>query len=955
MSQLQHHVLGERDSEFSLSNPLLADYFNGTGGLVVISGPVGVGKTELLHRIVRNAVQEGALSLGANASRSERPVPLGVLSQVFSGPDLPSQVAESASRLLEDALLSASLLSELDDEATGRAAAPFMHKLTSLLLQQSESAPLVIGIDDVRFADIASLRCLLYLVHRIGKARVLIVVTESTTIWQPSPLLWAELPSQPQCRRVQLGLLSPERVAAVLAEQPGLPGSCEPLLCHQITGGNPRLLRALIEDYRDVTAQVPVSPESTAFGQALLSCLIRSQPTLLPLAQAIAVLDDSATPPLLSELLGMRDALLGWALDVATEAGLLQGCRFRHEQARLAVLRTISEEERSGLHKRIAHLLYRSGAPAVAIARHKVAAYYVDAPWSTPVLCEAAEHALKEDDTSLALACLRLAERGAADEAQRASIRSGIVAVKWRLDPASAQRDVSELLHAARAGHVRGQHALALVNRLVWYGQPNEAIEILGQVDGQVSGDSEIIASRYNTELRLAFTYPALSERAADKQAAPPGLASTSGKLHIRSAGIIGTLLTEGFTENLLQDVQTVRRQSRLGDRTYEPILATLEAMVLADHLSDAAFWCDELLRQAEERRVPTWIAHLSAIRAMISFRQGNLAGAGRHAHAALTRITPEGLGVYIGVPLSTLLLVAVRQGRYDQALTHLSVPVPDAMFETPAGLHYLRARGRYYLARSCGKAAIEDFRACGDLMVKWRLDLPGIVPWRTDLAEANLRTGAPAKALVLEQLARLGSYNERTRGISLRVLAAATELTQRPAILREAIGILQRSGDQLELTDALADLSKVHYTLGDYTRARLTGRRAHQIALQCNLEEAPALPSPETVEQDATQDRDDDNSAILTLSGAERRIAALAAQGYTNRQISTKLYITVSTVEQHLTRVYKKLQVNRTDLALVLPPNLGNPHVRQPAGEVPDAPLNGNTVAGHYRDRGTC
>jgi len=81
MSQLQHHVLGERDSEFSLSNPLLADYFNGTGGLVVISGPVGVGKTELLHRIVRNAVQEGALSLGANASRSERPVPLGVLSQ----------------------------------------------------------------------------------------------------------------------------------------------------------------------------------------------------------------------------------------------------------------------------------------------------------------------------------------------------------------------------------------------------------------------------------------------------------------------------------------------------------------------------------------------------------------------------------------------------------------------------------------------------------------------------------------------------------------------------------------------------------------------------------------------------------------------------------------------------------------------------------------------------------
>ena len=47
-------------------------------------------------------------------------------------------------------------------------------------------------------------------------------------------------------------------------------------------------------------------------------------------------------------------------------------------------------------------------------------------------------------------------------------------------------------------------------------------------------------------------------------------------------------------------------------------------------------------------------------------------------------------------------------------------------------------------------------------------------------------------------------------------------------------------------------------------------------------------------------------------LSEAERRVAALAARGHTNRQIAGMLYITVSTVEQHLTRVYRKLDVKR-------------------------------------------
>ena len=63
------------------------------------------------------------------------------------------------------------------------------------------------------------------------------------------------------------------------------------------------------------------------------------------------------------------------------------------------------------------------------------------------------------------------------------------------------------------------------------------------------------------------------------------------------------------------------------------------------------------------------------------------------------------------------------------------------------------------------------------------------------------------------------------------------------------------------------------------------------------------------------------EHEEMSRLSDAEQRVATLAALGHTNREIGKKLYITVSTVEQHLTRVYRKLNVRRrTELSLGLP-----------------------------------
>jgi DNA-binding CsgD family transcriptional regulator len=108
---------------------------------------------------------------------------------------------------------------------------------------------------------------------------------------------------------------------------------------------------------------------------------------------------------------------------------------------------------------------------------------------------------------------------------------------------------------------------------------------------------------------------------------------------------------------------------------------------------------------------------------------------------------------------------------------------------------------------------------------------------------------------------------------------------------------------------------------------------RAFQLASDCGahllcaklLRDKPGINAPESPLSAGAD-------GVSLLSDAERRVASLAAQGYTNREIARKLFITVSTVEQHLTRAYKKLDIKRRiDLPVVLV-ECADPWERQPA-----------------------
>jgi DNA-binding CsgD family transcriptional regulator len=256
---------------------------------------------------------------------------------------------------------------------------------------------------------------------------------------------------------------------------------------------------------------------------------------------------------------------------------------------------------------------------------------------------------------------------------------------------------------------------------------------------------------------------------------------------------------------------------------------------------------------------------------------------------------------VLLGLPVATLTTVYDHHGAHAEAEALLQLPVLDAMFQTPAGLQYLRARGHHRLATGEAHAAIQDFERCRDLSLEWGRDLPAALPWRGDLAEAHLALGnrERARELARDQLARLGSGWTRSQGVTTRILAAACDLTDRPALLRDAVELLQSSGDRLELARACTELSEALDALGDEAGARQARRM---------LERFLAEPAPV------------DGRLPGDLSEAESRVATLAIQGRTNRQIAEQLNVTVSTVEQHLTRVYRKLNLRGRSELLELP-----------------------------------
>jgi DNA-binding CsgD family transcriptional regulator len=198
--------------------------------------------------------------------------------------------------------------------------------------------------------------------------------------------------------------------------------------------------------------------------------------------------------------------------------------------------------------------------------------------------------------------------------------------------------------------------------------------------------------------------------------------------------------------------------------------------------------------------------------------------------------------------------------------------------------------------------------------MKLWKADCPSAVPWRADAARAYLHQGLVRQAgeLLTEQLSLHPTGHPRSRGLTLRALAATLRPVERPPVLLKAANLLDRCGDALNLAYTLADLGHAYESLGDPVQARRHAHRAMMLADRCAAALQPEPPAAAVEERPGAEACGEADTPARQLSSAEWRVAELAARGSTNEQIARKLFITVSTVEQHLTRAYRKLGIRR-------------------------------------------
>ncbi|GAA4590459.1 DNA-binding CsgD family transcriptional regulator [Actinoplanes octamycinicus] len=902
----------ERDEALACLDELLADAVAGRGRTALVTGTVATGKSELLSVLADRSIERGALAVTATGSAEERDMPLALLGQLFHDAPLPTGDRDRAMSLLLEgtkAVLAAG------DDAGGHLDAQVIHGLCTILLEQAERFPLALLVDDVQHADRASLVCLTYLSRRARLAKLLLVFSRSTFGDTAEPAWQTDLLRPGSGSRIHLEPLTGEGVRQ-FAEQRAGAEAAERLAdrWHQLSGGNPLLVEGLIADHRQTVAETGAEPDDAVAGDgyaaAVTSCLHRADERLLEVARGVAVLDD---PESLDRLIGLGSQQVAQTVRALTVAGLLGMGSFRHPAARAAVLADVRQEQRAELHRRAAVLTYDRGASTRVVAEHLVNASDVRESWGVTVLEDAARQALREGRVEAAVRYLKLAWRACTDDRHRVRIMTTLVRAEWRINPSTSAGYLPELTGALEKGVLRGSDAIVLAKALLWHGQFRDAEHVLDRLAAQ-GGELDP-----DTAAELAATRPWLRCTYAPFVAHLPKTTATaatvSASRRLAAARALSSVISSNPGPDLGDTCERILRGSRLDEMSLDTVESALLALTYAGHADKAAGWCDMFVEEAYTRRAPSRQARLAVVRAEVAVRMGNLAGAAGYARTALEIMPPASWGVAVGHPLSLLIIASVAMGDFDDVREQLDQPVPEAMFQTRYGLHYLQARGRYSLATDHPGLALRDFQRAGDLMSAWGVDAPGLVAWRSDAAEAYLRMGRPlqARKLTEEQLNRCTDKMPRARGVGLRLLAATEQPRHRPMLLRQAADLLQNSGDLYELARTLTDLAQAYNALGESRRAGMIGHRARALAEGC-----AAVPLRRALSQDADWDAAEPavpataSGGAAMLSDAERRVAALAAVGYTNREIADKLYITTSTVEQHLTRTYRKLNVTR-------------------------------------------
>jgi DNA-binding CsgD family transcriptional regulator len=308
--------------------------------------------------------------------------------------------------------------------------------------------------------------------------------------------------------------------------------------------------------------------------------------------------------------------------------------------------------------------------------------------------------------------------------------------------------------------------------------------------------------------------------------------------------------------------------------------------------------------------------------RAWLLLRRGDLQGAAGDARTVLEAADLPAPQLYRTVAAGVLVTALTDQGDLEAAEAALLRFAARHPARAHSGAMLLLARGRLRAAQRRLAAALVDMRAAGDIAVRIGAISPSSLAWRSEAALVHLAMGEREAALRLarEELELARAFGApRSLGAALRAAGVVIGGPEGEELLREAVATLDGAGAALESARAIVDLGAL---------LRRTNRRADaRDLLREGLDVAHHAGAALVADQAETELRATGAkprrarlTGVEALTASERRVAELAAQGLTNREIAQALFVTARTVEGHLTRTFQKLDLrSREDLAPTL------------------------------------
>jgi DNA-binding NarL/FixJ family response regulator len=230
--------------------------------------------------------------------------------------------------------------------------------------------------------------------------------------------------------------------------------------------------------------------------------------------------------------------------------------------------------------------------------------------------------------------------------------------------------------------------------------------------------------------------------------------------------------------------------------------------------------------------------------------------------------------------------------------------------------------RGRVRLELGQTDAAVADLLEAGQRFEGWGLLNPGAFAWRSHAGLGLVALGQPTRgaALAADEVALARRWGSpRALGSALRAQGLISGRQHEIPLLEQAVLVLKDSGARVEYARALTDLGAALRRAKERAAAREPLRAALQLAHACGATSLAERAHTELAASGA-RPRTPLRTGVDALSPSELRIATMAASGQPNPAIAQALFVTVKTVEMHLTSTYRKLNIDsRGKLAAAL------------------------------------